>query len=64
MSGLELINTVRAVARGEYYVTPTLAAGILALAWRSQKPPPAPDDGLPDLTRREEQILGVVSPAA
>lgn len=38
-SGPELISTLRAVARGEYYVTPTFAARILAHSRRPQKPP-------------------------
>src|SRR5262245_25986931 len=59
-SGLELINTLRAVARGEYYVTPRLAARILALSKRSPKATD-PEDSFPDLTRREEQILDHVA---
>lgn len=59
-SGPELIGTLRAVARGEYYVTPTFAARILAHARRPQKAPPR-DDGDSDLTKREEQILNRVA---
>lgn len=59
-SGLELINTLRAVARGEYYVTPRLAARILALSKRSAKGSD-PEDSFPDLTKREEQILDRVA---
>jgi two-component system, NarL family, nitrate/nitrite response regulator NarL len=59
-SGLELVNTLRAVARGEYYVTPRLAARILALSRRPQNAP-AQEDSLPDLTKREEQILDRVA---
>ena len=59
-SGPELINTLRAVARGEYYVTPTFAARILAHARRPPKAPPR-DDGNGDLTKREEQILDRVA---
>lgn len=59
-SGLELINTLRAVARGEYYVTPRLAARILALSKRSTKGSD-PEDSFPDLTKREEQILDRVA---
>ena len=59
-SGLELVNTLRAVARGEYYVTPRLAARILAL---SKRPPKGGDEenAFPDLTKREEQILDRVA---
>jgi DNA-binding NarL/FixJ family response regulator len=59
-SGPELINTLRAVARGEYYVTPTFAARILAHTRRPPKAPPR-DDGNGDLTKREEQILNRVA---
>lgn len=59
-SGLELVNTLRAVARGEYYVTPRLAARILALSRRPQNAP-ALEESLPDLTKREEQILDRVA---
>jgi DNA-binding NarL/FixJ family response regulator len=59
-SGLELVNTLRAVARGEYYVTPRLAARILALSRRPQKAP-VQQGSLPDLTKREEQILDRVA---
>ena len=59
-SGVELISTLRAVARGEYYVTPRLAARILALSKRPAKAPEA-DGSNPDLTKREEQILDRVA---
>jgi DNA-binding NarL/FixJ family response regulator len=59
-SGMELVNTLRAVARGEYYVTPRLAARILALSKRPIKGAEQ-EDGFPDLTKREEQILDRVA---
>ena len=59
-SGLELVNTLRAVARGEYYVTPRLAARILALSTRPSEGSDSPD-AFPDLTKREEQILNRVA---
>lgn len=59
-SGPELISTLRAVARGEYYVTPTFAARILARSRRPQKPPQK-DENDSDLTKREEQILNRVA---
>jgi len=59
-SGVELVNTLRAVARGEYYVTPRLAARILALSKRPSKGSD-PHDAFPDLTKREEQILDRVA---
>ncbi len=59
-SGSELINTLRLVARGDHYVTPNLAARLLAGSRRAPKPP-APAEGFPELTRREEQILDRVA---
>jgi DNA-binding NarL/FixJ family response regulator len=58
-SGMELITTLRAVARGEHYVTPTLAARMLAFSRRPQRVS-SQETGLP-LTRREEQILDRVA---
>lgn len=59
-SGVELVSTLRAVARGEYYVTPRLAARILALSKRSSKAQEQ-EAASPDLTKREEQILDRVA---
>ena len=53
----ELVSILRTVHRGETYVTPTLAAGLLR-EW--QKPSPTPDP-LEDLTARERQILEQVA---
>ncbi len=58
-SGLELINTLRVVARGEHYVTPALAARLLAASRRPSLP--LPEEDFPELTRREEQILDRVA---
>ena len=59
-SGPELINTVRAVSRGESYVSPGLAARLLTIA---KRPPTAvaQDGDLPELTKREEDILDHVA---
>jgi two-component system nitrate/nitrite response regulator NarL len=59
-SGPELINTMRAVARGESYVSPGLAARLLTIA---RRPPQSSNDAgdLPELTRREEGILDHVA---
>lgn len=59
-SGPELINTMRAVSRGESYVSPGLAARLLTLAKRPQPASPV-DSDLPELTRREEGILDHVA---
>jgi DNA-binding NarL/FixJ family response regulator len=55
-SGLELIATTSAIYRGESYVSPGLAARLLAQSKR--QPQTIEDDAnLPELTKREEQIL-------
>ena len=59
-SGPELINTMRAVSRGESYVSPGLAARLLTIPKRA--PQASPQDGdLPELTKREESILDHVA---
>ncbi|NOU05814.1 MAG: response regulator transcription factor [Hyphomicrobiaceae bacterium] len=58
VAGDELVRIVRAVTRGEAYVTPTLAARLLAEAGGGS----ANDaDKLTGLTVREEQILALVA---
>jgi two-component system nitrate/nitrite response regulator NarL len=59
-SGSELINTLRAVSRGESYVTPGLAARLLTIS-RRPPPAPAPIHDLPELTEREKQIVNHVA---
>jgi DNA-binding NarL/FixJ family response regulator len=59
-SGQDLVNTLRIIARGEHFVTPTLAARLLASNRRVSRAP-APEEGLPELTKREEQILDHVA---
>jgi DNA-binding NarL/FixJ family response regulator len=59
-SSTELVDTLRLIARGEHYVTPTLAARVLVTAQRVAKVP-AKEEAFPDLTRREEQILDRVA---
>lgn len=51
-----LIEAVRAIARGEGYVAPTLAARVLG-----EKRREVPDRGLDLLTGREEEILRLVA---
>lgn len=58
-SGSELLATTTAVHRGECYVSPGLAARLLAQGKRSAQPAKL-DPALPELTRREEQILDSV----
>lgn len=59
-SSTELVDTLRLIARGEHYVTPTLAARVLVTARRTSKAA-AREEPFPDLTRREEQILDRVA---
>ena len=54
VGGSELAGIVRALARGETYVSPTLAGRLLARPGRRQD---ARDDPFADLSRREEEIL-------
>lgn len=55
VAGQELVQVVRAVAGGEVYVSPSLAAEILVSLNRH----PAPDP-LQELTARELEILGLI----
>jgi DNA-binding NarL/FixJ family response regulator len=54
----ELIRTIHAIHEGEHYVTPQLAARLLTMM---KKPAQPAGDVLPDLTKREEQILDGVA---
>jgi DNA-binding NarL/FixJ family response regulator len=56
VSARELANVVRAVASGEVYVSPSLAAGMLVELTRGRPPDP-----LNELTEREREILRLVS---
>ena len=56
ISAHEIAGVVRAVAPGEVYVTPSLAAGILVTLSRGH----APRDPLGELTERESEILKLV----
>ena len=56
VSARELANVVRAVASGEVYVSPALAAGVLLELTRGRPPDP-----LDELTERETQILQLVA---
>ena len=58
-SGPELINTLRAISQGGSHVSPGLAARLLMMGKRQQ--PAAPENDLPELTKREESILDLVS---
>ncbi len=59
-SGTELISTMCAVSRGESYVSPGLAARLLTQTKRQVQNRP-PEFDLPELTKREEQILDHVA---
>lgn len=56
VSARELANVVRAVAGGDVYVTPTLAADLLREISR-----PRPPDPLSELTEREREILQLLA---
>lgn len=59
-SGPDLITTVQSVSRGESYVSPGLAARLLAVSMRKARQPSRDVDTV-DLTKREEQILEQVA---
>jgi DNA-binding NarL/FixJ family response regulator len=56
VSARELANIIRAVANGEVYVSPSLAAGMLVELTRNRPPDP-----LNELTEREREILRLVA---
>ncbi len=56
ISARELANVIRAVAGGEVYVSPSLAAGMLVELTRGR-----PSDPLSELTEREREILQLVA---
>ncbi len=56
-SGTDLISTLQSVSRGESYVSPGLAARLLAVSMRNVRQQTRPAEQV-DLTKREEQILG------
>ena len=60
VGGEELVGIVKAVDRGESYVSPDLAARLL-IDMQSGGKGDAPADPVSTLTRREEQILRLVS---
>jgi len=58
-SGHEVVETVRAVVRGESYVAPTLAARLLVN--RGKRIEVTADDDRRDLSSREEEIFALVA---
>jgi two-component system, NarL family, nitrate/nitrite response regulator NarL len=56
----ELVRTIHAIHGGEHYVTPQLAARLLSIMKNTPSAPQAAG-ALPDLTKREEQILDGVA---
>jgi len=56
VSARELANVIRAVAGGEVYVSPALAAGMLVELTRGK-----PHDPLSELTEREREVLRLVA---
>jgi two-component system nitrate/nitrite response regulator NarL len=58
-SGHEVVETVRAIVRGESYVAPNLAARLLIKEGKRIKP--IVDNNLRDLSSREEEVFALVS---
>ena len=56
ISARDLVNVIRTVAAGEVYISPSLAAGMLAELTHSRTPDP-----LNELTERERKILQLVA---
>lgn len=56
----ELVSIVKDLARGQSYVTPVLAARLLAVM-RDGGPTAKPENPLADLSKREEDILRLVA---
>ena len=61
ISGLELVEAVRAVHRGEGYVSPTVAATLLTNATLGQRVKPASASPLDQLTFREGEIFRLLA---
>jgi len=61
ISGLELVEAVRAVHRGEGYVSPTVAATLLTNATLVQRAKPASASPLDQLTFREGEIFRLLA---
>lgn len=61
VSGRDLVRIVRAVEQGESYVSPDLAARLLADVRQTDHAHRQAHDPLSDLTIREEQVLDLVS---
>lgn len=59
-SGTDLLTTLQSVSRGESYVSPGLAARLLAVSMRNVRQQSRPAEQV-DLTKREEQILELVA---
>lgn len=59
-SGTDLLTTLQSVSRGESYVSPGLAARLLAVSMRNVRQQARPAEQV-DLTKREEQILELVA---
>ena len=62
ISGPELVDVVRRVARGEVYVTPALAARML-IGRTSERGAHLPADAVESLTDRELEVLDLVAEA-
>jgi len=54
----ELINAIRAVARGDLYIHPAMTRALLP---DSTSKPPSSNLAVPTLTRREHEVLGLIA---
>ncbi len=57
--GSELINAIRAVVRGEYYLYPSIASGVIDGYLGRKKP--EPEDPYEKITPREKQVLKLIA---
>ena len=61
IGGDDLVRVVQAVAAGEVYVPPSLAAGLLIGVARGTRLPAAPSSPLEELSERERQVLDLLA---
>jgi two-component system response regulator DevR len=60
IQGSDLVSAVRTVARGQSLLDPSATTKLMARLRGEQTKEPEPDDGLPNLTDREREILALI----
>ncbi|TPQ24172.1 response regulator [Streptomyces sporangiiformans] len=60
IQGSDLVSAVRTVARGQSLLDPSATTKLMARLRGEQSKEPEPDDGLPNLTDREREILALI----